>query len=30
LAQIYEKAKRYADMSKTLDEWEKLPTAKDD
>jgi tetratricopeptide (TPR) repeat protein len=30
LAQIFEKAKRFADMGKTLDEWEKLPAAKDD
>jgi tetratricopeptide (TPR) repeat protein len=30
LAQIYEKAKRYPDMGKVLDEWEKLPAAKED
>lgn len=30
LAQIYEKAKRYPDMARTLDEWEKLPSAKED
>jgi tetratricopeptide (TPR) repeat protein len=30
LAQIYEKAKRYPDMGNALDEWEKLPSAKDD
>jgi tetratricopeptide (TPR) repeat protein len=30
LAQVYEKAKRYPDMGKVLDEWEKLPAAKDD
>src|SRR6185436_18354794 len=30
LAQIYEKGKRHAEMGKVLDEWEKLPGAKED
>ena len=30
LAQIYEKAKRFPDMGKALDDWEKLPGSKDD
>src|SRR6185436_2710270 len=30
LAQIYEKGKRFPEMGKTLDEWEKLPEAKED
>jgi tetratricopeptide (TPR) repeat protein len=29
LAQVYEKAKRYPEMAKTLDEWEKLPNQED-
>src|SRR6185503_14939205 len=30
LAQVYEKAKRFTEMARVLDEWEKLPSGKED